>query len=388
MRIHREGTSILVVSLAVFLLLNSLSWYLISCDIFNILLTTFSVFVYLMMVNFFRSPKRVFPLDSVEKLVVAPADGKVVVIEEVYEPDHFKDNRRMISIFMSPMNVHANWYPVDGVVKRVGHQKGKFHKAWRVTNLKTQQRFDEFVKLNKIKDKRLLFHGSRNENWWSIINSGLVLKPTNAVITGKLYGYGIYFAPKARKSLGYTSLSGSYWAHGNSNSGFMALMDVAYGVPYDVYDFNSKYYDMNYDNLQRFKQGANCLHAHAGANLGGYSSLKNDEIIVYNGNYDYYKDHLQTEINEKKLNNETKNETNSKYTEDRKNKAQDRKRRAKLMNTEKEIEALQQKIDELKNLIEQPEISSDYERLSEILEEIRIKEETLDELEMQWLELA
>ena len=130
MRIHREGTSILVVSLAVFLLLNSLSWYLVPCDIFNILLPAFSVFVYLMMVNFFRSPKRVFPLDSVEKLVVAPADGKVVVIEEVYEPDHFKDKRRQISIFMSPLNVHANWYPVDGVVKRVGHQKGKFHKAW------------------------------------------------------------------------------------------------------------------------------------------------------------------------------------------------------------------------------------------------------------------
>lgn len=163
----------------------------------------------------------------------------------------------------------------------LGEISGKFHKAWKVTNLKTQERFDNFVKLNEINDTRLLFHGSRNENWWSIINTGLVLKPTNAVITGKLYGYGIYFAPKARKSLGYTSLSGSYWAHGSSNSGFMALMDVAYGVPYDVYDFNSKYYDMNYDNLQKFKLGANCLHAHAGANLGGYSSLKNDEIIVY-----------------------------------------------------------------------------------------------------------
>ena len=114
----------------VLLLLNSLSWYLVPCDIFNILLTAFSVFIYLMMVNFFRSPKRVCPYENVEKLVVAPADGKVVVIEEVYEPDHFKDNRRMISIFMSPMNVHANWYPVDGVVKRVGHQKGKFMKAW------------------------------------------------------------------------------------------------------------------------------------------------------------------------------------------------------------------------------------------------------------------
>ena len=130
MRIHREGTSILVVSLIVFLLLNSLCWYFVPCDICNIVVSTISLFVYLMMVNFFRSPKRIFPLDDVEKLVVAPADGKVVVIEEVFEPDHFKDNRRMVSIFMSPMNVHANWYPVDGVMKRVGHQKGKFMKAW------------------------------------------------------------------------------------------------------------------------------------------------------------------------------------------------------------------------------------------------------------------
>ena len=83
-----------------------------------------------MMVNFFRSPKRTFPLDNVEKLVVAPADGKVVVIEDVFEPDYFKDKRKQISIFMSPLNVHANWYPVEGVVKEVGHHKGKFMKAW------------------------------------------------------------------------------------------------------------------------------------------------------------------------------------------------------------------------------------------------------------------
>ena len=94
------------------------------------LLSGGSLFIYLMMVNFFRSPKRTFPLDNVDKLVIAPADGEVVVIEEVFEPDHFKDNRRMISIFMSPLNVHANWYPVEGTVKRVAHQKGKFHKAW------------------------------------------------------------------------------------------------------------------------------------------------------------------------------------------------------------------------------------------------------------------
>lgn len=157
----------------------------------------------------------------------------------------------------------------------LGSCSDRFHKAWKVTNLKTQKRFDEFVEANEIKEKKLLFHGSRNENWWSIINSGLVLKPTNAVITGKMFGYGIYYAPKAQKSLGYTSISGSYWARGSSPSGFMALMDVAYGKPYDVYSFDSKYYSFNYESLQRACPGANCLHAHEG------SMLRNDEIIVY-----------------------------------------------------------------------------------------------------------
>ena len=157
----------------------------------------------------------------------------------------------------------------------LGSCADKFRKAWRVKNLKTQDRFDRFVKDNNIKDVRLLFHGSRNENWWSIIQSGLVLRPTNAVITGKMFGIGTYFAPSARKSLGYTSLTGSYWAHGNSNSGFMALMSVAYGKPYDVYSFDSKFYNFNYERLQKSCPNANCLHAHAG------SMLRNDEIIVY-----------------------------------------------------------------------------------------------------------
>ena len=157
----------------------------------------------------------------------------------------------------------------------LGSCSDKYHKAWKVKNIRTQKRFDDFVKDNNIKDVRLLFHGSRNENWWSIINSGLVLRPTNAVITGKMFGYGIYYAPKAKKSLGYTSLSGSYWANGNSSSGFMALMDVAYGKPYDVHSFESRFHSFDYAALQRACPGANCLHAHEG------SMLRNDEIIVY-----------------------------------------------------------------------------------------------------------
>ena len=153
---------------------------------------------------------------------------------------------------------------------------GKFRKAWRVTNLKTQKRFDNFVADNNIKDTRLLFHGSRSENFWSIIKTGLVLRPTNAVITGKMFGYGCYYAPKCAKSIGYTSLSGSYWAHGGNNTAYMALFDVAYGTPYDVYNFDSKYYNLDYNKLQQFKSGANCLHAHADRGM-----LRNDEIVVY-----------------------------------------------------------------------------------------------------------
>ena len=152
----------------------------------------------------------------------------------------------------------------------------KFRKAWRVTNLKTQERFDGFVKENDIKDTRLLFHGSRSENFWSIIKTGLVLRPTNAVITGKMFGYGCYYAPKCAKSIGYTSLSGSYWAKGGNNTAYMALFDVAYGTPYDVYNFDSKYYNLDYSKLQQFKPGANCLHAHADKGM-----LRNDEIVVY-----------------------------------------------------------------------------------------------------------
>ena len=164
---------------------------------------------------------------------------------------------------------------IDLIKSKLGDCKDKFYQAWRVTNLKTQKRFDDFVKDENIENCRLFWHGSRNENWWSIINTGLMLRPANAVITGKMFGYGIYYAPKAKKSLGYTSLQGSYWANGRSSSAFMALMNVAYGKPYDVYSFDSKYYDFNYEKLKRISDDANCLHAHAG------DMLRNDEIVVY-----------------------------------------------------------------------------------------------------------
>ena len=106
------------------------------------------------------------------------------------------------------------------------------------------------------------------------MRTSLVLRPTNAVINGKMFGYGLYFAPRARKSVGYTSLRGSYWAGGHSPYGFMALYEVVYGKPYDV-STSSGCGDMTYEKLQRVAPGCSCLHAHAG------KVLYNDEVIVY-----------------------------------------------------------------------------------------------------------
>ena len=147
-RIHREGTSILVVALLVCVLVNAPLWYFFLDNVvLNSLISASSLVIYLLMVNFFRSPKRIFPGD-VENVIVAPADGKVVVIEKVYEPDHFKDERIQVSIFMSPLNVHANWYPVDGVVVRAEHQKGKFHKAWLPKASTENERSLVVIKMN------------------------------------------------------------------------------------------------------------------------------------------------------------------------------------------------------------------------------------------------
>ena len=148
-----------------------------------------------------------------------------------------------------------------------------FSKAWRVDNISTRKKYEEFIKAYNIKNTKLLFHGSRTENWFSILKTGLKIRPANAVWIGAMFGFGSYFSPKCQKSIGYTSLGGSYWAGGKDNVAYMALFDTAYGKPYNVYNFDSKYYSMSFDKLP---VGCNCLHAHAGNGM-----LRNDEIVYY-----------------------------------------------------------------------------------------------------------
>lgn len=165
---------------------------------------------------------------------------------------------------------------VKNIKNHLGRTLGpKFKNAWRVVNLKTQKAYDDFVKANDIKVQKMYWHGSRNENWWSILQLGLLIRPSNAVYTGSMFGDACYASPTAMKSYGYTSGRGSCWANGSSSSAFMMVMDAAYGIPYDVYSFDPKYCRFNWDKLRQAKPGATCLHAHAG------SMLRNDEVVFY-----------------------------------------------------------------------------------------------------------
>jgi len=128
-RIHREGTEELLYSLFIIIAIGVILWRAFDTPIpFVIFIALFGT-AWLLMLNFYRCPIRYFNGDT-EKMVVAPADGRIVVVEEAEENTYFHDKRLMISIFMSPLNVHANWFPVDGKVKFVKHFNGNYHKAW------------------------------------------------------------------------------------------------------------------------------------------------------------------------------------------------------------------------------------------------------------------
>ncbi len=128
-RIHREGTHTLVAGAIALVLFNAFLFYAFECKIPFYISSVVCAVIYLIVVNFFRCPIRRFEGDT-ENVVVAPADGKVVVVEEVEENEYFHDRRMMVSIFMSLTNIHANWIPVDGTVRLVEHQNGNFHRAW------------------------------------------------------------------------------------------------------------------------------------------------------------------------------------------------------------------------------------------------------------------
>ena len=129
-RIHREGTDTLIYSAMALIAIAIILWRSFDTHLPFYIFTGVFGAIWCVVLNFFRCPIRKYPEERTENTVVAPADGHIVVIEEVDENKYFNEKRIMVSIFMSLFNVHANWFPVDGKVKMVKHQNGKFHKAW------------------------------------------------------------------------------------------------------------------------------------------------------------------------------------------------------------------------------------------------------------------
>ena len=129
MKVHREGTGLLLSMFTVLFIVNLSLFYAVNSKIafYSVLVVSFILF--LIALNFFRSPYRRFPFDS-EGLVIAPSDGTIVAIEEVMENEYFHEKRILVSVFMSVFNVHANWFPVNGTVKHVSHQNGRFKAAY------------------------------------------------------------------------------------------------------------------------------------------------------------------------------------------------------------------------------------------------------------------
>ena len=214
-------------------------------------------------------------LDSMKSLIkhvdkAAKSEEDEKAAGEAAPADFLKDKGLEISVCSDE--------DVANIKNHLGNTlRPKFKRAWRVTNVKTQKAYDRFCADNKI-DKtgqKLYWHGSRNENWWSILQTGLVLRPTNAVITGKMFGYGLYMANKAMKSYGYTSGRGSCWARGNSNTAILAVMQCAEGKAYRTKHHSSEFYTYDWKKLQAAHPGCHSLFAEGGADL------RNDEIIVY-----------------------------------------------------------------------------------------------------------
>ena len=129
MTIHKEGYKTIAVTTVGLLLLNLVVYNLVGKSLFFYFLLFVSAIFFLIIINFFREPVRIFEVKD-NNITVAPADGTVVVIEEVMENNFFHEKRLQVSIFMSVFNVHINWIPIGGKIQHASHQRGRFMAAY------------------------------------------------------------------------------------------------------------------------------------------------------------------------------------------------------------------------------------------------------------------
>jgi len=181
MKIHREGYGIILGSTLFFVVVNGLLAYLNAPELAQQITLLISLLFYVLIVQFFRDPKRTTPVG--ENLIIAPADGKVVVIEEVTESEYFKDRRQQVSIFMSPLNVHVNRVPVAGEVLYSQYHPGKYLVAWHPKSSTENERTTVVM---KNPNGEILFRQIAGALAKRIINYA---KPGSKYESGQEYGF-------------------------------------------------------------------------------------------------------------------------------------------------------------------------------------------------------
>ena len=144
---HKEGSQIIITSFILVAVIAVLAEYKISLEWLRMIVQVTMVILLILILQFFRNPKRITPIN--DKHLIAPVDGKVVIIEEVFEKEYFKDRRLQISIFMSPLNVHVTRYTMSGFVKFSKYHPGKYLVAWHPKSSELNERTSVVIENDK-----------------------------------------------------------------------------------------------------------------------------------------------------------------------------------------------------------------------------------------------
>ncbi|NND16475.1 MAG: phosphatidylserine decarboxylase family protein [Eudoraea sp.] len=147
---HKEGFTIILITFFLVAIVALLAHFLVKLPGLRIGIQLAALVILILILQFFRNPKRI--ADQNPDHILAPVDGKVVIIDEVHEPEYFKDKRKQVSIFMSPINVHVTRYPVSGVISYSQYHPGKYLVAWHPKSSTKNERTTIVVKTSKFGD--------------------------------------------------------------------------------------------------------------------------------------------------------------------------------------------------------------------------------------------
>jgi len=147
-KIHKEGRGFLLKLFILLSIVNLMLFYIHSSSLYSILILFISLLTFLFFLQFFRSPKIIKKID--ENLIISPANGEIVHIGEIFEEEYYKEKRLLISIFMSPFDVHINRNPISGIVEYYKYHKGKYLVAWHPKSSTKNERTTTVIANNQI----------------------------------------------------------------------------------------------------------------------------------------------------------------------------------------------------------------------------------------------